>query len=193
VPRFRRSKPLHERLAEAGGIDLDAVPVSGASPPGWFGEQRGDAGIHGVPRPRRWDAVEMVEARGLRGSEVHFVVLPDRVLLVEEEEPEEALSVLAEGVERGIDVPYRAEGVRRDGDLWSVAAQRIRVLEVRGLHGDEAELTNVGGVRELVVDGTRTLHSAPALAQAGEAEGREFVVRAHRLDGDLWEVEATPL
>ena len=191
--RFRRNKALHERLAEEGGLDLDAVPPSGARPPGWFGEQLGDAGIHGVARPRRWDAVETVESRGLRGSAVHFVVLPDRVLLVEEDEPEDALTVLAEGVERAIEVPYRAEGVRRDGDLWSVAARRIRVLEVKGLHGDEAELTNVGGVRELVLDGTRTLHPAPALAQAGEAEGLEYVVRARRLDGDLWEVEATPL
>jgi hypothetical protein len=193
VRRFGRRKPLHERLAEAGGLDLAAAPPSGAAPPGWFGEQRGDAGIHGVARPRRWDAVETIEARGLRGSEVHFVVLPDRVLLVEEDETEEALTVLAEGVERAIDVPYRAEGVRREGDLWSVAARRIRVVEVTGLHGDEAELTNVGGIRELVVDGTRTLHPAPALAQAGEAEGLEYVVRARRLDGDRWEVEATPL
>ena len=190
---FRRRKPLHERLAEAGGLDRGAAPPSGASPPGWFGEQRGEAGIHGVPRPRRWDAVATVEAAGLHGAEVHFVALPDGVLVVEEDEPEEALSVLAEGVEKALGVPYRAEAVRREGDLWSIAARRIRVLEVRGLHGDEAELTSVEGVRDLVVDGARTLRSAPALAEAGEAEGREYVVRAQRLDGDLWEVEATPL
>ena len=190
---FRRRKPLHERLAEAGGLDRDAAPQSGARPPGWFGEQRGDAGIHGVARPRRWDAVETVEAPGLRGSEVHFVVLPDRGVVVEEDESEEALTALAEGVERAIEVPYRAEAVRRDGDLWSVAARRIRVVEVKGLDGDEAELTNLAGERQLVVDGTRTLHPAPALAHAGEAEGADYVVRAERLDGDLWEVEATPL
>jgi hypothetical protein len=124
---------------------------------------------------------------------VHFVVLPDRGVVVEEDESEEALTALAEGVERAIDAPYRAEAVRRDGDLWSVAARRIRVVEVKGLDGDEAELTNLAGERQLVVDGTRTLHPAPALAHAGEAEGADYVVRAERLDGDLWEVEATPL
>jgi hypothetical protein len=28
---------------------------------------------------------------------------------------------------------------------------------------------------------------------AGERQGADYVVRATRLDGDLWEVEATPL
>ena len=190
---FRRRKPLHERLAEAGGLDLGAAPPSGASPPGWFGEQRGDVGIHGVARPRQWDAVATVDAAGLRGAEVHFAALPDGLLVVEEDEPEDALAALAEAVERAIDLPYRAEAVRRGGDMWSVAARRIRVLEVPGLEGEEAELTSVGGVRQLVVDGRHTLHPAPALAKAGEAEGHDYVVRARRLDGERWEVEATPL
>jgi hypothetical protein len=33
----------------------------------------------------------------------------------------------------------------------------------------------------------------PQLERLGQAEGPEFVVRARRLDGSLWEVEATAL
>ena len=190
---FGWRKPLHERLAEAGGVELAANPPLGAAPPGWFAEQRGDAGIHGVARPRRWDAVATVEAPLLRGAEVHFVALPDGVLVVEEDEPEEAVTALAAAVEQTVDPPYRAEAVRRDGDLWSVAARGVRVVEVDRLDGDEAELTSVGGVRRLVLDGTPTLRSARALEAIGESEGRDYVIRARRLDGDLWEVDAAPL
>lgn len=190
---FRWRKPLHERLAEAGGVELATQTPSGAAPPGWFGEQRGDAGIHGVARPRRWDTVATVEAPRLRGAEVHFVALRDGVLVVEEDESDEALTVLATAVEQAVDPPYRAEAVRRDGDLWSVAARTIRVVEVDRLDADEAELTSVAGMRRLVVDGTPTLRSARALEAIGESEGRDYVVRARRLDGDLWEVDAAPL
>ena len=47
--------------------------------------------------------------------------------------------------------------------------------------------------RVLRIDGRTTLGSAPALERLGETEGTEYVVRAKRLDGELWEVEATPL
>jgi hypothetical protein len=37
------------------------------------------------------------------------------------------------------------------------------------------------------------LGRSPALERVGEPQGREYVVRARRVDGDLWEVEATAL
>jgi hypothetical protein len=83
--------------------------------------------------------------------------------------------------------------VRRDGDTWAVAASRIELVDLRGLTGDEAELVVTREGRILRVDGATTLGRAPGLERAGEALGREYVVRASRVDGDLWEVEATPL
>jgi hypothetical protein len=74
-----------------------------------------------------------------------------------------------------------------------VAASRIQVAEVPGLTGDEAELAVTRQGRSLEVDGRTVLGRAPALERIGEAQGTEYVVRARRLDGDLWEVEATPL
>jgi hypothetical protein len=64
---------------------------------------------------------------------------------------------------------------------------------VPGLHGDEAELVSTREGRVLSVDGTPRFGSAPALERVGEPEGGEYVVRARRLEGDLWEVEASPL
>jgi hypothetical protein len=190
--------PLHERLAKAGNLGLDPdVPAVGIGqapePPGWDGAPRGEPGIHGVPRARRWDAVATAEAPALRGDAVHFVALTDGTFVVEEDEPDDALAPLADAVEATIPAPYRAEAVRRGPTTWAVAASRIAIIEVPGLRGDEAELVVTREGRTLHVDGRPTFGSAPALERAGEAQGGEYVVRATRLDGELWEVEATPL
>jgi len=192
----RRRKPLHEQLAEAGNVSFGAAGLQSglsAEPPAWDGEQRGEPGIHGVPRARRWDAVASAEAPGIRGDQVHFVALPDGTLVVEEDEPDGGLAPLADAIEGVIPPPYRAEAVRRGTATWAVAGSRIAVLEVPGLTGDDAQLVSTREGRVLQVDGRTTLGSAPALERVGETEGSEYVVRATRLDGDLWEVEATPL
>jgi hypothetical protein len=198
VALFRRGKPLHERLAEAGGLEVGpglpgSRPGQPAQPPGWDGAQRGEPGIHGVPRARRWDAVVAADAPELTGDAVHFVALDDGTLLVEEDEPDGGLGPLADAVEVQLPAPYRAEAVRRGPERWAVAAQRIEVARVAGLHGDEAELVATRDGRVLHVDGRAVFGSAPALERLGEAQGGEYVVRARRLEDDLWEVEASPL
>jgi hypothetical protein len=195
---LRRRRPLHQRLAEeadmASGLDVPGpVPSQAAEPPGWYGEARGEPGIHGVPRQRRWDAVATAESPLLRGNSVRFVSLADHTLLVEEDEPDEGVSPLADAVDGALSPPYRAEAVRRSADTWAVAASRIQVAEVPGLTGDEAELAVTRQGRTLEIDGRTVLGRAPALERIGEALGAEYVVRASRLDGDLWEVEATAL
>jgi hypothetical protein len=196
VGLFRRRKPLHEQLADAGGIALGApVAPSGliAQPPGWNGEQRGEPGIHGVPRARRWDAVASAEAPELDGDSVHFVALPDGTLVVDEDEPDASLTPLADALEQTLAPPYRAEAVRRGGDVWAVAGRKIAVVAEPGLDGEEAELVVTRDSRALTVDGYSRVSRAPAFERVGAAEGPEYVVRASRLDDDLWEVEALPL
>ena len=194
---FGRNQAVHRRLAAAAGLSLgDAEQkMSGppAAPPGWDGEQRGEPGIHGVPRARRWDAVATAEAPALRGSAVHFVALPDGTLVVDEDEPDDALTPLAGAVEARLEPPYRAEGVRRRGTLWGVAGRRIVVVREPGIDGDEAELVVNAGGRALTVDGEQRVPRAPAFEAAGAALGPEFVIRATRLDDDLWEVQASAL
>jgi hypothetical protein len=200
VALFRRRKPLHERLADAGGIadvladtPAEETPGLAADTPGWDGEQRGEPGIHGVPRARRWDAVASAEAPGLSGDAVHFVTLDDGTAVVDEDEPDGALAPLADAVEQTIPPPYRAEAVRKGPETWAVAASRIAIARVPGLTGDQAELTSTRDGRVLRVDGRTTMGSVRELERLGETEGTEYVVLAKRLDGDLWEVEASAL
>jgi hypothetical protein len=135
-----------------------------------------------------------VDAPGLRGDMVHFVALADGTVVVEEDEPDEAIRSLSDAIEARLAPPYRAEAVRRDAALWGVAGRRITVVSEPGLVGDEAELVLTSSGWNLTVDGRRRLAHVPALEAAGRAGGsREAVVRASRLDGDLWEVEAAPL
>jgi hypothetical protein len=199
VRLFGRRQPLHRRLADAGGLTLDeqtGSPGPPAAPPGWDGERRGEPGIHGVPRARRWDAVATAEAPSLGGDEVRFAALPDGSLVVHDagvEGGDSDLSPLAEALAGRLDPPYRAEGVRRSGSLWGVAGRRITVVREPALDGEEVELVVTSGGRTLTVDGGPRIARAPALEAAGAADGTEFVVRARRLDGDLWEVETAPL
>ena len=176
-----------------GDVQQPPPPGLSAAPPGWDGEQRGEPGIHGVPRARRWDAVVAVRAPKLDGDTVHFVALADGSLVVEEDQPDDALTPLADALETRLAPPYRAEGVRRDGSLWGVAGRRIALVREPGLDGEEAELVVTSTGRTLTVDGLQRVARAPAFESAGTAEAREFVVRATRLDEDLWEVEVTPL
>jgi hypothetical protein len=146
--------------------------------PGWQ-----EAGIHGLARPREWDVTVAVDVPELRADAARFVVLPDGTLLVEEGRGE-PLEALAEAVERRLLPPYRAQAVRQLRERWLVQARRIRVLELRDAPaGETLELTPDG----LLVDG------APAAARVRELEGLGDVVRAERLDGDLWEIQAERL
>jgi hypothetical protein len=193
---FRRRKALHEQLADAGGLEdslSEPAPGLAAEAPGWDGEQRGEPGIHGVPRARRWDTVATAEAPGLTGDVVHFVALEGGTLVVEEDEPDGSLATLAEAVEQTTPPPYRAEAVRKGPETWAVAASRIAVAAIPGLHGDAVELTSTREGRVLRVDGRTTMGSVRELERLGDVEGTQYVVLATRLDGDLWEIEATAL
>ena len=186
--RFRR-EPIHKQLAREGGLEQQEPEPTGPvdTTPKW-----GVVGIHGVPRQRRWDTVATAEAPGLTGDEVHFVALPNGDLVVDEDEPPETLGPLAEAVEATLRPPYRAEAVRQEDDVWGVGASRIRVENFEAA-GDELELVSTAEERVLTVDGARVFGSEQALERLGEAEGQHYVVRAQRLDDDLWEIEANPL
>jgi hypothetical protein len=161
-----------------------------ADPPGWDGEQRGEPGIHGVPRPRRWDAVVTARAPGLAGDRITFVVLPDGDVLGGDAA---GVTALRAAVEDRLPPPYRAEGVRQSGSTWAVAARRIVVAREPRLDGEHAELVARGRDRTLTLDGEETGRRALVLEELGERLGRDYIVRAARLAGELWEAEASPL
>ena len=183
--RFFRREPLHSKLARVGGL------LSGAAPPDDFLSHVSGAGIHGLHRLREWDAVLTVDAPPLAGDRAVFVALPDRTLLVEDGDGD--MAALAEAVEAQLEPPYRAEAVRRHESLWAVAARSLEVVVLEEHPGgDELTLTVRGGEQELEVDGARTFGRVPELERLAAGAG-DYAVRAARLDGDLWEVDVSPL
>ena len=175
-------KPLHQRLAEEGGL-VESPP----RPP--FTGVIGETGIHGVPRERQYDAVVTADAPDVPGATVRFVGLEDGSLLLEEGE-EGDLTPLANAIEQQVQRPYRASAVRRGETQWAIAAHRLRVVELPEPGGDEVELAIHGDERTLVVDGNRAFGTLPDLEALVDGDG---VVRAARLDGNLWDIRVDPL
>jgi len=132
-------------------------------------------------------------APSVGGEIVHFVALEAEPLLIEEDEPEAAIAPLAAAAAAAVLPPYRAEAVRQQGERWAVAVSRISVAHVPGLAGEAAELVAGRDGLSLHIDGRPRFDAVPTLERAGETQGREYVVRASRLVGDLWEVEASAL
>jgi hypothetical protein len=147
-----------------------------------------------MARPGEYDAVLTVEAPGVSGDAVEFATLPNGDMIVDTEQGNADLSPFADAVEEKLKPPYRVIARRGEGGLWSVAARGIDVLEVDFQGGDEIELASVGGELDVRVDGEPWQGHIPALEHAGEAaDGEDYVVQAERLDGDLWEIRASPL
>lgn len=185
---FRRGEALHEKLAREAGLDLEGRPPHDTTP------RWGESGIHGVPRPREWDAVGMVEAASLQGDEFGFVALPDGTLLVEAgDADDEALNALADAL--SLDPPYRATALRRNEATWAVGARRIEVAELADAPEtvDHLELTAHDGERSLRADGARVFRGVPSLERIAEERYSSYVAEAERLDGDTWELRINPL
>jgi hypothetical protein len=156
-------------------------------------------GVTGIPRVREWDAVVTAEAPALGvltgsdpvktdGDAFAFVALEDGRVLPPEAE------ALAVALDAALPRPYRAEAVRRRGDLWAAGAHRIDVVELEDdPGGSEAELVWDGVARSLRVDGTPSLGTNAELEAIGRARSSTYVVFAKRLAGPLWAVEVTPL
>jgi hypothetical protein len=180
VGLFRR-KPLHQRLAEEGGlVERSTVPLfTGVIP---------ETGIHGIARERQYDAVATTEAPDAAGDSARFVGLEDGSLLIEEGDGD--LTAVADAIEHEIARPYRASAVRRGETTWAIAAHRLRVIELPEPGGDEIELVLNGEEKALIVDGNRSFGTMPELEQLADGDA---VIRAARLDGTLWEVRVDPL
>jgi hypothetical protein len=163
VGLFRRREPLHEKLAREGG--LTAAPQLDPRP------QWQETGVHGLARPREWDVTTTVDAPELEGDSLEFVVLGGRGPLDVPLEP-----------------PYRARATRQSDSLWAVQARRIRVVEIpNGPAGDTIELVTTRDGTTLTVDDAREFGSIP------ELEGLGDVVRATRIEGDVWEIQVEQL
>jgi hypothetical protein len=149
-------------------------------------------GVTGASRLPSWDAVASAHAPDLPGASVEFVALADGTLVVSEDVPDGSHGALADALEEQIAPPYRASAVRDEGDVWSVAAQGIALVELPGVRGDVVDLTVMGGVRELSVDGGPAGQGIPALDALADEHG-DVSVHAERVDADTFAVDVFPL
>jgi hypothetical protein len=208
---FRREKPLHEQLAEEGGLllpddprevsrDLSEAPEGpsqGISAADMILGPRLSAdllAVHGIPRAREWDAVASALAPGLLGDELEFVGLEDGTLFVDEDLPDEALTPLADALEGAVPGPYHAVAFRQGEDVWTVAALRIDVVEVpEEVPGDQVDIVLNEDTRTVLVDETESKAEIPSLEQFAAQQFGSFVLHASRLDDRLWEVTVLAL
>jgi hypothetical protein len=196
VGLFRRNEPIHAKLAREAGLDFAHSVNEPAGPPPidprhplWR-----VAGIHGVPRVREWDAVTTAAAPDLPGDETDFVALADGTIYTDDDLPDEALTPLADALESLLEAPYHALALRQDGDVWSVAALRVTVVEVpEDVPGDKVDLVVNEGERTTRVDDVETRVAIPSLEQFAAQQFGSFVLGASRLDDTLWEVTVLPL
>jgi hypothetical protein len=191
---LRRDEPLHEKLAREGGLDFPrgTQDLAGSLDPSHPLQQI--AGIHGVPRPREWDAVASADAPGVPGDELEFVVLADGTLIVDDDVPDGVLTPLADALEISIQPPYHAYARRREQDVWAAAAFGVDVVEVpEELPGDTVSIAVQDGERTALVAGQRHSDRIQSLEQFAEADFEAYVLEATRLDGPLWEVTVNAL
>lgn len=201
MPFWRRDddEPAHERLAREAGIDLESTgseleePLEPHERIPFLGAFR-EVGIHGIHRQRKWDAVASANAPDLTVDEIEFVALPDGTLLVDDSVPDGALTPLAEALEEELSPPYEARAIRQNGEVWTVAATQIDVIEVpEEIEGDTVSLAVQGEERTLLVDDRPGWSDVPTLEEFASERHGEFVLHAERLDGDLWAVKLNPL
>jgi len=184
VPLFhRREETLNEKLLREAGYSQDGDRVEES--PADAAQAADECGPDG-------EIVFRLDAPDLPGSSYDIVTLPDASVLVDEDAPD--VSDLAEAVEQDLDPPYRATAVRQDDGYWLVAARPIDV-ETLPLDGEDFELSVLDGEARLTIDGREAdAAGVPSrLMRLGDQAGTDFVVRATRLDGDLWEVRPSPL
>ncbi|HEX7581446.1 MAG TPA: hypothetical protein VF321_00040 [Gaiellaceae bacterium] len=204
--RRRKEETLNERMLREAGLDgaTEAPDPEAAAPEdpspadpfaGTYPAQNVlGLWIRAMARPGEYDAVVSVHAPEIHGDTAEFATLPNGDMIVDTEQGDADLSPLADAVEKHVEPPYRVVARRGEADMWSVATRGIDVLELDFSGGDEIELASIDGHIDLKVDGEPWNGRIPELEHAGEAaNGEDYVVQAERLDGDLWEVRASPL
>jgi hypothetical protein len=202
--RRKRDETLNEQLLREAHLaeqEPDPEPTV-VTRPLFPGEQLGSmdplyTGLPGRPaleRPELWDAQAVAQDSHLRGARYEFTAVPDGSLVVDES-CDEDLSRLADAVEKELPAPYRAFANRAGAGVWVVTAKKTTVLELDVDHGDQLELSSVGGEQHFAVDGASVdaARAPDLLRQLGETKGPDYAVQAQRLDQNLWDVTVSAL
>jgi hypothetical protein len=127
-------------------------------------------------------------APDVAGDYAVFVALPERLLIVEEQEGDSDLGILADAVEKRLKAPYRARALRVDERRFVVVASEIETVELPGLDGEELVVFALpDGQRTAVLDaGSHQLVSAEV--EAILEESAPCLLRLENIDESVWEV-----
>ncbi len=191
LPAEDKDEPLYKRPQNeedlVSGFEAEKIDDEGQAPgstPETGGkpepEQEGAEQSHGV--------VVSLLAPDVAGDYAVFVALPERLLIVEEQEGDSDLSVLADAVEKRLRAPYRARALRVDGSRFVVVAGEIETIELPGLDGEELVVFALpDGQRTAVLDGVRYQLAGPQV-ESILAESAPCLLRLENVDESVWEI-----
>ena len=156
------------------------------TPPGF-----GLPGITGAEQPRPpWDVVTAADAPELTGDTVSFVALGDGTLVVDDDIPDGSATPLADAIEKELEPPYEAAGVRREdeGGIWRVAAVAVLIAPAEPGVTERVELARVGGDVSATIDGAEAAAGSapPGLLELLDGLDGDAAVTAERLDETTW-------
>ena len=127
-------------------------------------------------------------APDVAGDYAVFVALPERLIIVEEQEGDSDLGVLADAIEKRLQAPYRARALRVDERRFVVVAGEIETIELPGLGGEELVVFALpDGQRTAVLDGAR-YELASAEVESILEESAPCLLRLENVDESVWEL-----
>ncbi len=200
MPAEENDKPLYKHPESeqelVSGFKSEKVADEDA------GESPAPASLPGAPEVAAAAASEQEdesaeESRGVvasllapdvAGDYAVFVALPERLLIVEEQEGDSDLGVFADVIESRLAAPYRARALRVDARRFVVVASEIETIELPGLAGDELIVFALpDGQRTAVLDGESHQLSRPELVPILK-ESAPCLLRLENIDESVWEL-----
>jgi hypothetical protein len=174
LPPEEKDEPLYRHPTS----EEELIPAAGESKPE---QQEGDS------EESRGIVVSLL-APDVAGDYAVFVSLPERLLIVEEQEGESDLGVLADAVDKRLSAPYRARALRVDERRFVVVASEIETIDLPGLAGDELLVFALpDGQRTAVLDGKSYTLFQPKL-ESILAESAPCLLRLDNIDESTWEL-----
>ena len=190
MPAEEKDEPLYKRPRsekdlvsgfEAEKIDDESSASKPASEtPTAPGQEEGAEEARGV--------VVSLLAPDIAGDYAVFVALPQRLIIVEDQEGDSDLGALADAVEKRLQAPYRARALRGDGQRFVVVAGEIETVELPGLDGEELVVFALpDGQRTAVLDGARYELASPEVESILE-DSAPCLLRLENVDESVWEI-----
>jgi hypothetical protein len=194
-PLYRRPQSEEELISGAASEKIEGERA-GESPAAEPAPEAPRAGVEPKPEPEAEDegaeesrgVVVSLLAPDVAGDYAVFVSLPNRLLIVEEQERDEDLGVFADAVESRLEAPYRARVLRVDERRFVVVASEIETIDLPGLTGDELVVFALpDGERSAALDGKAFRLARPELEPI-LAESAPCVLRLENVDESIWEI-----